>query len=76
MRLFLAGLASLCLASLAEAGTLVVQPVAVPEWKAVYGRVEARDTLAARARVANTPELGETGVRLEISITDLEAATE
>lgn len=54
MRLFLAGLASLCLASLAEAGTLVVQPVAVPEWKAVYGRVEARDTLAARARVGGT----------------------
>lgn len=54
MRLFLAGLASLCLASLAEAGTLVVQPVTVPEWKAVYGRVEARDTLAARARVGGT----------------------
>lgn len=54
MRLFLAGLASLCLASLAEAGTLVVQPVAVPEWKAVYGRVEARDSLAARARVGGT----------------------
>lgn len=54
MRLFLAGLASLCLASLAEAGTLVVQPVAIPEWKAVYGRVEARDTLAARARVGGT----------------------
>ena len=54
MRLFLAGLASLCLASLAEAGTLVVQPVAVPEWKAVYGRVEARDTLNARARVGGT----------------------
>ena len=54
MRLFLAGLASLCLASLAEAGPLVVQPVSVPEWKAVYGRVEARDTLAARARVGGT----------------------
>lgn len=54
MRLFLAGLASLCLASLAEAGTLVVQPVTIPEWKAVYGRVEARDTLAARARVGGT----------------------
>ncbi|CAI9401013.1 Multidrug resistance protein MdtA [Pleomorphomonas sp. T1.2MG-36] len=54
MRLFLTGLASLCLVSLAEAGTLVVQPVAIPEWKAVYGRVEARDTLAARARVGGT----------------------
>ena len=54
MRLFLAGLASLCLVSLAEAGMLIVQPVAVPEWKAVYGRVEARDSLAARARVGGT----------------------
>lgn len=54
MRLFLAGLVSLSLVSLAEAGTLVVQPVAVPEWKAVYGRVEARDSLAARARVGGT----------------------
>lgn len=54
MRLFLAGLVSLSLVSLAEAGTLVVQPVTVPEWKAVYGRVEARDSLAARARVGGT----------------------
>lgn len=54
MRLFLAGLVSLSLVSLAEAGTLVVQPVAVPEWKAVYGRVEARDSLSARARVGGT----------------------
>lgn len=54
MRLILAGLASLCLVSLAEAGTLIVQPAAVPEWKAVYGRVEARDSLAARARVGGT----------------------
>lgn len=54
MRLVLAGLASLCLVSLAEAGSLVVQPVTVPELKAVYGRVEARDSLAARARVGGT----------------------
>lgn len=54
MHLFLAGLVSLSLVSLAEAGTLVVQPVAVLEWKAVYGRVEARDSLAARARVGGT----------------------
>ena len=54
MRLFLAGLVSLSLVSLAEAETFVVQPVAVPEWKAVYGRVEARDSLAARARVGGT----------------------
>ena len=54
MRVFFAGLVSLCLVSLAEAGTLVVQPVAVPQWKAVYGRVEARDSLVARARVGGT----------------------
>ncbi|WP_026791303.1 efflux RND transporter periplasmic adaptor subunit [Pleomorphomonas oryzae] len=54
MRLFLAGFALFCVASSAAAGTLVVQPVAVPEWKAVYGRVEARDSLAARARVGGT----------------------
>lgn len=54
MRLLLAGLVSLCFASWAVAGTLVVQPVTVPEWKAVYGRVEARDSLAARARVGGT----------------------
>lgn len=54
MRLLLAGFASLCLVSWAVAGTLIVQPVAVPEWKAVYGRVEARDSLSARARVGGT----------------------
>lgn len=54
MRLLLAGLASLCFASWAAAGTLVVQPVVVLEWKAVYGRVEARDSLSARARVGGT----------------------
>jgi len=54
MRLVLAGLLSLGLVTAAPAGTLVVQPVAVPVWKAVYGRVEARDDLAARARIGGT----------------------
>ncbi len=54
MRLVLAGLLSLGLVTAATAGTLVVQPVAVPVWKAVYGRVEARDDLAARARIGGT----------------------
>ena len=54
MRLFIAGFTLLCVASSAAAGTLVIQPVVVPEWKAVYGRVEARDSLAARARVGGT----------------------
>ncbi|MBO9631292.1 MAG: acyl-CoA dehydrogenase, partial [Shinella sp.] len=36
---------------------------------------ELRD-IAAKARAANTPELGETGARLEASIADLESATD
>ncbi|WP_075217116.1 efflux RND transporter periplasmic adaptor subunit [Mongoliimonas terrestris] len=38
----------------ARAATLVVNPVTIPEWKAVYGRVEARDTVPARARIGGT----------------------
>ncbi|MBT9289540.1 efflux RND transporter periplasmic adaptor subunit [Prosthecodimorpha staleyi] len=63
MRLALAALsaASLVLAGLVlagptptRAGSLKIEPVTVPEWKAVYGRVEARDTIPARARVGGT----------------------
>jgi len=36
------------------ADTLTLDPVAVPEWKAVYGRVEARDLVPARARIGGT----------------------
>jgi RND family efflux transporter MFP subunit len=35
----------------ALAGTLTLAPTMVTEWKAVYGRVEARDTIPARARI-------------------------
>jgi RND family efflux transporter MFP subunit len=38
----------------ALAGSVTLQPIAVPEWKAVYGRVEARDTVPARARIGGT----------------------
>ncbi|WP_181702121.1 efflux RND transporter periplasmic adaptor subunit [Chthonobacter albigriseus] len=38
----------------AFAGTLTVAPTTVPEWKAVYGRVEARDLIPARARIGGT----------------------
>jgi RND family efflux transporter MFP subunit len=38
----------------AFAGTVTVTPETVPEYKAVYGRVEARDTIPARARVGGT----------------------
>lgn len=60
MRLFhlplaLALLAPPVLASLpAAAGTYVAKPVEVTDWKAVYGQVEARDQLPARARLGGT----------------------
>jgi RND family efflux transporter MFP subunit len=44
-------LASLLAAGPAFAGTLTLQPTEITEWKAVYGRVEARDTVPARARI-------------------------
>ena len=34
--------------------TFALAPQLVPEWKAVYGRVEARDLVAARARIGGT----------------------
>lgn len=54
MRRSLAVLSLLLLALPASAGTLIVAPTTVPEWKAVYGRVEARDTIPARARIGGT----------------------
>ncbi|MEZ5755840.1 MAG: efflux RND transporter periplasmic adaptor subunit [Paracoccaceae bacterium] len=39
-------------AALAE--TITLEPVTVTEWKAVYGRVEARDRIPARARLGGT----------------------
>ncbi len=58
--------ASLPLASLAE--DLVLVPVSVTEWKAVYGRIEARSRIPARAR------LGGTLVSLEVSEGDMVTA--
>lgn len=43
--------AALLAGSPALAGTLTLAPTTVTEWKAVYGRVEARDTVPARARI-------------------------
>ncbi|BBE72813.1 efflux RND transporter periplasmic adaptor subunit [Oharaeibacter diazotrophicus] len=54
MRLPLAVLTLALLAGPVSAGSVVVRPTAVPEWKAVYGRVEARDTIPARARIGGT----------------------
>ncbi|MCM2476630.1 efflux RND transporter periplasmic adaptor subunit [Rhizobium sp. CG5] len=42
------------LSGAAHAGTLRVEPQSIPEWKAVYGRVEARDSVPARARIGGT----------------------
>ncbi len=38
----------------ATAGTLTLSPSPITEWKAVYGTVQARDTVAARARIGGT----------------------
>ena len=38
------------------------EPVSIPEWKAVYGRVEARDTVSARARIG--------GIVVELSVSE------
>lgn len=51
--LFLAAALATATPALA-AETLVLAPEIVPEWKAVYGRVEARDLVPARARIGGT----------------------
>ena len=38
----------------ATAQTLALQPTPITEWKAVYGQVEARDRIPARARLGGT----------------------
>ena len=55
MRLFSAlTLMAMMSGSVALAESVVVEPVAITEWKAVYGRVEARDRIPARARLGGT----------------------
>ncbi|QXC53042.1 efflux RND transporter periplasmic adaptor subunit (plasmid) [Agrobacterium salinitolerans] len=53
MRLLLFTLFGLA-ASTALGGTLTVETVPITEWKAVYGRIEARDLVSARARIGGT----------------------
>ncbi len=36
------------------AETVTLEQATIPEWKAVYGRVESRDNVAARARIGGT----------------------
>ncbi|MBA83978.1 MAG: efflux transporter periplasmic adaptor subunit [Rhodobacteraceae bacterium] len=42
------------LPSIAAAGDIPLRPSPVTEWKAVYGRIEARDRVPARARIGGT----------------------
>jgi RND family efflux transporter MFP subunit len=46
--------ASLLAAAPALAETITLKPVPVTEWKSVYGTVEARETVPARARIGGT----------------------
>jgi RND family efflux transporter MFP subunit len=50
--------AALCAALLAfspaRAETITLQPTKITDWKAVYGRIEARDRIPARARLGGT----------------------
>ena len=52
--LTLTALLALAAALPARAETLVLAPQVVTDWKAVSGRIEARDTIAARARLGGT----------------------
>ena len=56
-------LCAMCLLPVAgqAEGSMLVTPTEVTDWKAVYGRVEAKDTIPARAR------LGGTLVQLEVA---------
>ena len=69
MRLSFAGpIIALMLGSVAAfAETVTVEAVPITEWKAVYGRIEARDRIPARAR------LGGTLVSLKVAEGDLVA---
>jgi RND family efflux transporter MFP subunit len=55
-------LGALLACSPAVAGTLTLAPTMVTEWKAVYGRVESRDTVPARARIG--------GVIVDLAVTE------
>lgn len=60
-------LLSAVLGSYAWAEPAALAPVAVTEWKAVYGTVEARDRIPARARIG--------GVLVELSVTEGDEVT-
>ncbi|WP_116135052.1 efflux RND transporter periplasmic adaptor subunit [Tropicimonas sp. IMCC34043] len=66
----LAGLVSVLLAIAAPlvAETLTLAPTEVTAWKAVYGRVQAKDTVPARARIG--------GVLVDLAVREGESVTE
>lgn len=49
-----AALLALTLAAPAAGGSLILAPTSVAEWKAVYGRIETRNNIPARARTSGT----------------------
>lgn len=55
-------------AAAAHAETVKIEPITVPEWKAVYGEVKARDTVPARARIGGTLQA--------LTVTEGDAVTE
>jgi RND family efflux transporter MFP subunit len=65
-RLFLLGALLAC--SPAFAGAFTLAPTTVTDWKAVYGRVEARDTVPARARIG--------GLIVDLAVTEGEQVKE
>lgn len=51
---FLVPIAALLAGAAARAEILEVQPTPITEWKAVYGKVEPRNLVPARARIGGT----------------------
>lgn len=54
MRRFLSFLLAMAVAGEAHAAEIEIKPAAIVETKAVFGRVESRDVVAARARIGGT----------------------
>jgi RND family efflux transporter MFP subunit len=54
VRLLLLATAFSLFSGITIAGTLKLEPVTITEWKAVYGTIEARNMVPARARIGGT----------------------
>jgi RND family efflux transporter MFP subunit len=54
LHLFAPAVLAALIAGCAQAGDVTLAPRVVPQMKAVFGRVEARDVIAARARIGGT----------------------